>query len=256
MIDLHSHVLHGIDDGSRSIEESLDMVRSAMELGFRGIVCTSHYKTGRAENLNYIERFQELKEAIKKENLELELYPGNEMFLGMEEIEALKDGKINTYNKTKYILVELDPMMPFPPVRIALERIVNMGYVPLLAHIERYRDIKISEFLKLREMGVFFQINIPSLRNGYRDKVVKFLELGLVDLFTSDAHRSDRRTYFLQEELREINELVGEGNFEKMCEDTVKVVRGEKITPMTFRAPEKKSLFGRIMRKIKKLGKN
>lgn len=265
MIDLHSHVLHGIDDGSRDIEESLEMLRVAKELGFTGIVCTPHYKAGRAENESYSEKFQELKERIKKENIEMELYPGNEMFLGMEEITALKMGKVNTYNSdginskvdldshnlrvdnlkveggVRYLLIELNPIMPFPPAKMALERIVEMGYTPILAHIERYMEVRIPDFLKLREMGVLFQINLPSLGNRHRERTLKFLELGLASFFTSDAHRIDKRTYELKNELQELREVVGEERFQKMCEDSFKVVRGEKVEPIPMKVPEKKT---------------
>lgn len=256
MIDLHSHVLHGVDDGSRDIEESLEMLRCAKELGFNGVVCTSHYKKERAENLFYQERFSELKDRVKREGLEIELYTGNEMFLGLEEIEDLKSEKIKGYNGTKYLLVELDPMMPYIPVKLALEKILRMGYFPILAHIERYREIQVGEFVKLREMGVFFQVNIPSLGNGHRDRAVKLLNLGLVNFVTSDAHRVDRRTYILKAELDEIREIVGEESFRKMCEDSLKVIRGESITPMPLNAPEKRSVISKFWKKLRgKMGR-
>lgn len=296
MIDLHCHVLHGIDDGSRDIEESIEMLRAAKELGFTGVVCTSHYKVGRAENLGYLERFQELKERVEKEKIGVKLYPGNEIFLGLEEIEALKDGKVNEYNRfskevlkkleldsekvkglevksgerVRYILVELDPMMPFHPVRIAFERIIKMGYTPILAHIERYREIKISEFIKLRELGVLFQVNIASLGNPYRERVIKFLEIGLISFVTSDAHRVDKRTYLLKDEWEELKNIVGEGNFQKMCEDSLKIVMGEDLTLMPLKKIEKnlegneekkERFFSRLMKKMlwkskKNLGSN
>ncbi|MGL5098941.1 MAG: tyrosine-protein phosphatase [Fusobacteriaceae bacterium] len=250
MIDLHSHILNGVDDGSRDIEESLEMIKSAMELGFSGIVCTSHYKKERAENESYQERFLELKERVKRENLEVELYLGNEMFLGMGEIEDLNDGKINTYNRTRYLLVELDPAMPYLPAKTALEKIIRMGYKPVLAHIERYREIKIGEFLQLREMGVLFQVNIISIGNGSRERALKFLERGMVSFVTSDAHRRDKRSYLLKRELDEIREILGEENYREMERNTLRVVAGERINPPNLKTLKKKSFIEKILKKL------
>ncbi|MGL4253940.1 MAG: tyrosine-protein phosphatase [Fusobacteriaceae bacterium] len=250
MIDLHSHILHGVDDGSRDIEESLEMIAAAKELGFRGIVCTSHYKKGRAENESYHERFLELKERVKRENLEMELYLGNEMFLGMGEIEDLKEGKINSYNGMEYLLVELDPMMPYLPAKTALEKIIKMGYKPVLAHIERYREIKTGELIQLREMGVLFQVNIISMGNASRERVLKFLERGMVSFVTSDAHRRDKRSYLLKRELDEIREILGEENYLEMERNTLRIVAGEEITPPNLKTLKKKSFIEKILKKL------
>ncbi|MGL6119451.1 MAG: tyrosine-protein phosphatase [Fusobacteriaceae bacterium] len=237
MIDLHSHILHEVDDGSRSLEESLEMIKSAIEMGFKGIVCTSHYKSPAYLNENYCHKFQELKLAIQKEMLNIEIYPGNEMFLSVEELKDLENKKINTYNGTKYILTELNPMMPYVVAKAALEKVIKLGYKPIIAHMERNKKLKTSEMIELKKMGIPFQMNIASIDNGHGELAKKLLKFRLISFLTSDAHRSDKRNYDLQPQLNIIKNYlfefygVTEGNaeFERMMKNAEYLIHGKNI---------------------------
>ncbi|MGL4999874.1 MAG: CpsB/CapC family capsule biosynthesis tyrosine phosphatase [Cetobacterium sp.] len=237
MIDLHSHILHEVDDGSRSLEESLEMIKSAIKIGFKGIVCTSHYKAPGYLNKDYWQKFQELKLAIQKQMLNIEIYPGNEMFISVEELKDLEKKKINTYNGTSYILVELDAMMPYMAAKSALEKIIKLGYKPIIAHMERNKKLKISEMMELKKMGIPFQMNIASIDNGHSELAKKLLESRLISFLTSDAHRSDKRNYSLESQLDIIKNYllkfygVTEGNaeFKRMVKNAEYLIHGKTI---------------------------
>ena len=200
MIDLHCHILPKIDDGARNISESIDMALAAKKLGYKKLCCTSHYRVGRYENQGYEGSFEELKKELKTRKIEIEILEGNELFLDFEGLEALRGGKIKTLGGSKYILVEEMPGMTVMALNSALEMVRELGYKPILAHVERYVHIKIDELRKLKEEGCILQMNLKSLNNYLRERCRILLLKGLIDVVASDAHRIDGRNYDLMEE--------------------------------------------------------
>lgn len=229
MVDLHSHVLFGMDDGSRSLDESLEMLRGAEKLGFRGVVCTSHYKKGMYENTLYDENFKILADAVISHGIKMRLYKGNEFFLDLEGIEDLRKYRVKTYNDSRYLLVELDPRTPFFPAKKALEMITELGYIPVLAHIERNVYMDLDEMRQIKNSGVVMQINISSITKGYPEVVRELLDSGIVDVFATDAHRMDRRGYELHEDMETLWKYVGQDEFDRMAENSERIIRSEEI---------------------------
>lgn len=140
MVDFHTHILHEVDDGSRSVDETINLLFEAVNAGFNKIICTSHYMEGyytisvqeRAKKiLNFTNAIEDLK-------LDLKLYIGNEIYITPNIIELINNDKACTINNTKYILFEL----PFDSVPVQLfktvDEIIKNGFVPILAHPERY----------------------------------------------------------------------------------------------------------------------
>jgi protein-tyrosine phosphatase len=195
MTDIHSHILHRIDDGSSSLEESLEMVKKAFENGYRRISCTSHYRSGRYENQEYQERFLELSQALKTEKIHVELVFGNELYLDTEGLKALEDGKVNPLGKSRYILVEAFFGMTAVSLKKALKWVSDLGYKPILAHVERYPFLKLSDVREIRDMGVVLQINLDSMTNELKNRSKILLKEGLVHIVSTDAHGSLRRSY-------------------------------------------------------------
>ncbi|MCS5420935.1 MULTISPECIES: tyrosine-protein phosphatase [Psychrilyobacter] len=212
MTDLHCHILPKIDDGARNISESIDMALAAKKLGYKKLCCTSHYRVGRYENQSYEGSFEELKKELKTRKIEIEILEGNELFLDFEGLEALRDGKVKTLGGSKYILVEEMPGMTVMALNSTLEMVRELGYKPILAHVERYLHIKIDELRKLKEEGCILQMNLKSLNNSLRERCRILLLKGLIDVVASDAHRIDRRNYDLMEEKMILDEIVGGEN--------------------------------------------
>ena len=201
IIDIHTHIIYDVDDGSKSYSESMEMMRLASKVGIVSMVATSHYLKPRyvidIEELN--EKFNKLKEGIKKENITLDIYLGNEVMISESMIDDLSEGLCNTIHQTRYLLFEC----PFYGEITTLKEIIFEmrlhGYIPIFAHPERYEFIqKDIDFLEeLINMGVLLQMSLPSL-GGYYGKAVKrtarkMVKKGFIHFLGTDMHRMGSR---------------------------------------------------------------
>jgi len=195
--DIHSHILYGIDDGSKTIEDSIEMLKQAIHDGVSDIVLTPHYIYESEYSCNNKEknvRFKKLQEAIKKENLSIRLYLGNEILLCDNIVELLKKKECMTLNNSRYVLVELPMHNELLNAKNIFFDLVRNGYVPVLAHPERYPYIK-KDFLFFRElidMGVLLQGNYKSLFGHYgsdaKKRLKKLLKQDMITFLASDTH--------------------------------------------------------------------
>ena len=228
MIDLHNHILYGIDDGARTIEEALEMIDQAIKIGVTTICATSHYKSGSYENKNYEKNYKKLIAKVKEESIDIKILRGNELMLDIEGLEALKAGKVNTINDTKYLLVEPFPGMNALALEKGLKRIVELGYLPILAHVERYTHLRIEQLARIKKLGIIYQVNIESIMN-FRERIEALIEEDLVDIVASDAHRKDKRSYKLEESIDRWKKLIGEESWELMSTSRpITIIEGEK----------------------------
>lgn len=218
MIDVHSHILPNIDDGSRSIEETFNLIKEAKEAGFEGIVCTSHYmenyyETNRPEREVWINAIHE---NLENKNIDMNLYLGNEIYMSDNIIELLEDGKATTMNDTSYVLFEL-------PMNTEPMNLYDMVYemqqykiVPILAHPERYSFVQTDPELiyDLIDKGVLMQANYGSIIGQYGKKaqmiVQKFLENNMIHMLGTDVHRQNTIYPKIPEIILELKSLIGE----------------------------------------------
>ena len=231
MTDLHCHIIHGIDDGSHNLEESIEMARSAYEMGYRKICCTSHYRVGKYENKGYLEKISELRQALEKEKIPMELYTGNELYLDLEGVKALENGKVNTLGKSSYILVEAIPGMTSESLIGAVEMVIQMGYKPVLAHVERYYFLSVSDVRKMQEMGVVLQVNLSSFSNALKKRTAALCEKRLIHIVASDSHGTGRRSYEDADTgLKELEKTVGKSRVELLTKiNPMKILEDEQI---------------------------
>lgn len=228
MIDLHCHILPEVDDGSKSIEESIELIISSQKLGCKTICCTSHYRAGRYENKKYNEMMEKLRKQLKVRNIDMKLLEGNELFLDSEGITALKEKKVKTLNKTDYLLVEAIPGMTKIALKKALEKIIVMGYKPILAHVERYPFIDSKILYEFKKTGVTIQVNLKSLR--HKKEIYRWIKLDLVDILASDVHDKKYRNYELKDILVEIDDKLGKKTRERLLiGNPEKIINNEGI---------------------------
>ena len=203
MIDIHMHVIPVVDDGARSLKESLEMLRIAAAQGITAVVATSH---GEAFDRGYSElvrrRFDELVKAAGEEIPSMQLYFGAEIFCSRyiieKDISKLQRGVYPALNETKYVLSEFSPWEAEEDAVYCLRRLQEAGYYPVMAHAERCDFVNERSARRLREMGILMQINIYSVREERSDRIREranmLLSSRYVDFTGSDAHRMNHRS--------------------------------------------------------------
>ena len=201
MIDIHSHVLYGIDDGATSIEMSMEMLRTYVAQDVTDVFCTSH---SRCAMEYYSKHFERLEQRIAQEQLPIRIYKGCEVECSEEEmpeiIEHLNSGFYPTMNGTKYVLVEFEPYDTADTILHCIrymERHSHFG--PIIAHVERYKAIRKNPelLLQLRGLGCMFQVNVYSFAETKDESIKAFARemarTGQIDFLGSDAHRINHR---------------------------------------------------------------
>lgn len=201
MVDLHSHILYGVDDGCKTIDESIELIKKMLESGFNKIVLTPHYisnsdyNSSRKDNL---EKFALLRQKVLDNNLNVQLYLGNEIFLDNNSLKLLKEGVISSLADTKYVLFELPLNNQIRWVNDLIYEIKYSGYIPVLAHPERYTYMQKNPdmLFELKREGVLFQGNFASVL-GYYGSAAKKLFKKLVkkhyyDFLATDIHSPDK----------------------------------------------------------------
>jgi protein-tyrosine phosphatase len=194
MIDIHCHILPGIDDGPQTIKQSLSIAESLVAKGYRQIIATPHTRDGifNVQSDSIYAKTIELNQALQNLSVDLAIYPGAEYPL----IPELLDSELVTLNNSRYLLVELPFTQPVPQYAEDLFfQLQTKGLVPILAHPERCRGIQenpdlVKEYARL---GVLLQVNIASIfgryGRGVRQLAENFIKQGLIHFLATDSHR-------------------------------------------------------------------
>lgn len=203
MKDLHSHILYDIDDGSRNLKESLEILKKASINGITDIILTPHYIKDSKYNANNKEKEKKLKnlqEELKKNNIKINLYLGNEVYID-EDINNLLKKDISTINNSKYILIELPLNSKCLILDEVLYGLVKENLIPIIAHPERYKAYykNYDFFDNLIKKGCLFQSNIGSLYGDYGRKSKKMfkelLKRNMIHFIGSDIHNQNSKIY-------------------------------------------------------------
>lgn len=200
MIDIHCHILPGIDDGSSNMEETKKMLSLAMQEGIQAIVATPHWEAGMEEEWlkEYQQSFQAVQAYIEEEKLPIILYTGNEI-LHSETIHLyLVQNRLNSMNNTRYLLVEFPFHVSFSYIQRAVLNLSYHGYWPILAHAERYESLRdIRKIAELVDMGAYIQVNTSSVSGEHGWMMKRFcfqlMKLDLLHFVATDAHGSTKR---------------------------------------------------------------
>ena len=219
MIDVHSHLLYGIDDGSRTLEESIYIINKLKSIGITDIILTPHYikdslyVSPKNENLRLL---KELQSKLNEKKIGVNLYLGNEIYID-EDIELLlKKNEISSLNDSKYLLIELPMSGEKENYTDIFLDLINAGYIVVLAHPERYHSFQkdFNKIYELNDIGILFQCNIGSMIGEYGSnakKVLKrMLKEDLVYMFGTDIHRNKKDYNFLENAKNKIRRIVSE----------------------------------------------
>ncbi|MCF0107327.1 MAG: protein tyrosine phosphatase [Holdemanella sp.] len=217
-IDVHNHILPGVDDGACNMEDTIAMLQIAYDEGIRTIICTPHHHPRRGcESIETLQKtYQLVKQEIDKLQLDIELYLGCEIYFDDEVIDNLKQGNILTMNNTKTILLEFLPNDNYIYMHNVIKRLQMEGYQVILAHFERYACLVNHEdnVEDLYTMNVLLQINAGSILGEYGRTIERFvdrmLKEKLVDLVGSDAHNQNYRSPRMKEAYQYVSKKYGE----------------------------------------------
>ena len=201
MTDIHSHLLFGVDDGAKTLEESLSILSDMEREGYKNIILTPHYIKGSKYNSTKIEnkkRLEILKSACKVHNININLYFGNEIYIDENIYEMLKNDEISSLNNSKYLLIEIPLSGIYDDYKDIFLFLINKGYKIILAHPERYVTFQedFERVMELSKMGVYFQSNLDSLTGKYgeaaKKTIKKMLKRKKVAFLATDVHHKHR----------------------------------------------------------------
>lgn len=241
MIDVHCHLLPGLDDGAKDLDTSLTIARQLSLAGFNKVIATPHVLEGYEflDPDNIRESTARLNAELKREDIPLEVLPGAENYIFPELPRCLKEGKILTLGDSKkYLLFEL-PMQNLPSYaeQVIFELQVQ-GIVPVLAHPERYQFFSESPetLLKWKRKGVLMQIDLRSLEGRYGkgpcDLVTWMLQKELVNVVGTDAHRGSHQSDGFKRAIDSLHEMIGEERFKRWFSTYPQaILQGEEINP-------------------------
>lgn len=237
MIEMHTHILPGLDDGARSKEEALEMALQASEQGIQHIVATPHHGNGTFETPREVvlHHVEEMNEFIGKHGVQVTIHTGQEIRVNARLIEEWEDNKLLTLANSKYILLELPHNhVPDYLMELLFEFTIR-GLVPVIAHPERNKEV--SESPDLLEdwigQGALCQLTAHSLTGQFSRRVqklsVQLLKRRLIHFVSSDAHNCHSRSFALREAYRLTERVVGRGGMNRLKENSRRLLANEEI---------------------------
>jgi protein-tyrosine phosphatase len=234
MIDLHSHILPGLDDGAQTMEESLAMAKIAEKDGIEKMVATPHLFRGNFihEDLGIIEKKRdELSHALKESNIHVEILLGAEVHISHNLIDEIRKNRENlVLNQSSYMFVEFPSEHVFSGVKNLFFELMSEGITPIIAHPER-NSVFIhnpSLLYELIQMGGFSQVNSGSFFGLYgrrvEEAVLHFLELNFIHFIASDCHNIHSVASRLSEAVKRAQMILGEEKAHALVKDNPQAV--------------------------------
>lgn len=195
MIDIHTHLLPFVDDGSPDWDSSLSLLLEAERNGTTTMFLTPHYMATRNYLSTYEQNkivFDEFVQKAKERNIRVELHLGSEIYYQLQSVRDLKEKRVVPLGKTNRVLLEFHETEELEDLGEAIHNMKTLGFVPIIAHVERYSYVKEKDLSIMHKMGALIQVNASSLlgRGGRVDvhTLLKWIKLGHIDFIASDIH--------------------------------------------------------------------
>jgi len=257
VIDLHNHLLPGIDDGAKKVEETLEFLRIARRDGVRVVVATPHMKPGVYDNRReaILQRVAMVREAARGDEAEgVELLPGAEVYFTADLAARARAGDLMTVaDRGRYLLLEL-PYQQIPMhVDDSIFQLRLLGITPLMAHPERvaYYLEDIERVAASVRLGALTQVTACSLTGKFGDKARQFalamLERNLIHVLATDSHDVRYRPPILSEAVKTAAAIVGEAGALRMVQDTPQaILDGKDVEVAEEEAPRRLGVANRL----------
>lgn len=218
MIDIHNHLLYGVDDGSTDIKMSEDLLLEFKKQGIKKIIMTPHVNSSvskKPRNIHVL-NYKKIRELAKK--YDIDVFLGAEVYIPFRFPEL--DFKNYTMNNSNILLLEFSTYHK-TPIYDHSYNLIKRGYRIIIAHVERYNYLKIDDLYELKELGVYFQINASSIINKksiYHRNALKLIKTDLPDFVATDSHNLDQRPPKLREAYKKIKRLYGSQKANELVE--------------------------------------
>jgi len=237
MIDIHNHLLVGADDGPATEQDALDLLHQAQENGITDIIVTPHHYSGDFVNpkSKILTDMEDLKDIISRNDIDINVYPGQEIRINGDLVEELEAGLNLSLNHSSYVLVEF----PFTEVPNYAEKLFfdlqMKGYTPVIAHPERCRPLKddprkLYDFI---EKGALAQVTATSvsgkLGEGIQQASLKMIENHLIHFVGSDAHHAKNRPFMLREAYEVIEAELGASYVEYLKYNAEAILHNKEV---------------------------
>ena len=257
MIDLHCHILPGVDDGAKNLEESLEMARIAESEGIKKIINTSHYHP----EFEYImgdsllSEVQKFNKILKENNIDIEVFIGNELYYSDNLLEYIENKDFYTLNNSRYLLIEFSPTSFPKNIGDIVYELKIRGYIPILAHVERYRAVheNINLIKNAIKEGALIQINASSLTSKGPKEFERvcndLIKQNMVHFVATDAHSSTRRRPLIKDAYDVVCSKYGESLANNLFNlNAQKVLNNEEIIVKikNISKKEKRSLISKL----------
>ncbi|WP_048717613.1 tyrosine-protein phosphatase [Bacillus sp. 522_BSPC] len=252
MIDIHCHILPGIDDGAATIEDSVVMARAAVQEGITTIIATPHHKNNKFSNRksSILTKVNDLNTVLKQENIPLTILPGQEVRIYGEVLEDYYKEEILTLNHTKYLFIEFpSSSVPRYAERLLYE-LQTEGIIPIIVHPERNKELQekpdlLYQFVK---NGALTQVTASSVAGYFGKNVKKFseklIEHNLTHFVASDAHNIYNRTFMMKKAYDLIEMRFGMGYVYLFLENSEILVRDNIIMKEVPERIKRKNFLG------------
>lgn len=255
MVDIHSHILPGIDDGAKDWQEAIDMAKSAEKNGIKSIVATPHYQVVGYQTTKeqVIELTRQFNEKLQEKNIQVTIYPGHEIRISGNYLVNLIDGNLLTINQNeKYVFLELPYYeVPLYTEKLIYEILIN-GYIPIIPHPERNMEIQESPDIiyNLVNIGALTQITSGSILGLFGKEVYKFtldlIESNIAHMLATDSHSADGlRGFNLKEAYDRLEKFADSTTAAQFKSNSEKILLGKDLS---YTEPKKvvrrKKLFG------------
>lgn len=237
MIDIHSHIIWGVDDGPSTKQEAMELIRLAAKEGIEQIISTSHalHPSFHADKTEVQEKLKELQQEADSERLGIQLYSGHEIRITEDLVEQLRNKEVMPLHTSTYVLVEF-PSGSVPLfTKEILRQLVRAGYRPVIAHPERNKVFanNIKKLRELVEAGAFAQVTAGSVSGDFGKEIqkisLKMIDEGLIHCYGSDVHDKKVRAYSFDKGLSYLETKNRQGIVEYFLENNERILENKNL---------------------------
>ncbi|MGX1262637.1 protein-tyrosine phosphatase [Rossellomorea marisflavi] len=253
MIDIHSHILPGIDDGAQSYTDSIILAEKALSEGIHTILATPHHRNGKYVNVkeDILQRVEELNKTFQEQGIALKVLPGQETRIYGEMVEDYRKGELLTLNQgSRYLFVEFPSnSVPGYAERLFFD-LQNEGLIPIIVHPERNAELieRSDKLYTLVKNGALTQVTAASLTGYFGKNIQKFsrqmIESNLAHFIASDAHNVKNRTFKMTEAIEIIEKQYGIDMIHYFTENAELLIKDKNIYKEVPERIKKKKFLG------------